>query len=183
MLKKLLPALILSFALLVLHVMPAEAACPEGTICVSGCEAVGQCVNNITCTRQGPNTIAPGREACGSAQLGGVKPPGAVYEFNILGTGNAEGIGIIAFLSKLLNLFFIICGLWTLFNFLYAGWLLVSAQADTKAQSEVKERLTMTVIGLVIISSAFIGAGLIGLVFFEDASFILEPTLRSALDG
>lgn len=150
-----------------------------------GCTAEGECISNKLCVRKtysgmpsGTYIVAPEGPGCGSSQVGGITPPNSIYVFNEYG---AE-IGLVAFLSKLLNFFALICGIWTLFNFLVSGWLLVTAQSDTKAQSQVKEKLTMTVMGLVIIASSYIAAALIGLIFFGDVTFILSPQLQSALE-
>jgi hypothetical protein len=170
-------------ALSVLFFVPTVAqaqSCPSNRTCSGGCTAVGQCVGNKRCVSvQG--VIYPGTVDCGSAQLGGVKPPPAITSFNFQ-TGSASGNGIILFLSRLINLFVIVCGIWTMFNFLYSGYILISSQSDTKNQSEIKDKLTMTAIGLAIIAGAYIIAGLIGLIFFGDAGYILNPQLVSALD-
>lgn len=172
--------LLLFFATLTLFAPSVKAQQTEG-----GCTQVGQCVGNKRCVVKpvpgapsGTTVITPQGGACGSSQIGGITPPGAVQNIN----GNLGGqIGIIVFLSKLINLFVIICGIWTLFNFLYSGYVLITSMGDVKAQSEVKDRVTMTAIGLAIIAGAYIIAGLIGLIFFGDATFILNPKLTSAL--
>lgn len=153
---------------------------------MGGCTTIGQCINNKKCVKDGNNIVYPNGGACGSSQIGGVAEPEAVRRLNLLSSvqGNdPNGIGIVLFLSKLINLFVIVCGIWTLFNFLYSGYVLITSMGDVKAQSEVKDRVTMTAIGLAIIAGAYIIAGLIGLIFFGDATFILNPKLTSALGG
>lgn len=157
-------------------------SCPTNFTCSGGCTSAGQCVGNKRCVSV-RGAIYPGSEDCGSAQLGGVTPPAAITSYNWNVTGGAKGIGIIVFLSRLIRLFTIVCGVWTMFNFLHSGYLLISYQSDTKAMQEVKDKLTMTAIGLAIIAGAYLTAGLVGLIFFGDASYILNPKLTSALDG
>ncbi len=166
--------------------LPREvmAACDPNYNCTGGCERLLQCVNNKRCVLDNDgNTIQPTGGACGSAQFGTVTPPRAITISNWVSTGgSSQGIGLIIFLSRLINLFVIICGIWTMFNFLYCGYLLITAQSDTKAQQEIREKLTMTVIGITIIAGAYILAGLIGLIFFGDAGYILNPTITGAVD-
>jgi uncharacterized membrane-anchored protein len=50
--------------------------------------------------------------------------------------------------------------------------------SDAGVTEKVKEKITMTVIGLAIIAGSYILAGLIGLVMFGDASFIISPKLQ-----
>ena len=177
---------ILAVLLITFFAVPSSAAAQE---MVGGCTSLGQCVSNKKCiestrvTWEGQvRVISPTGAGCGSSQIGGVTPPTSVRRFSAYYFGNFEGtIGLVSFMSILLNLFAVICGIWTMFNFLYSGWLLVTAQSDTKAQSEVKDRLTMTAIGLVIITSSYMVAGVIGLIFFKDPTYILNPTLQGAL--
>lgn len=151
---------------------------------LGGCTAVSQCINNKRCIEDGNGIVYPNGPECGSAQLGGVKPPASINRFNLWSSvqGNdPKAIGLLSFVSLLLRLFAIVCGIWTMFNFLMSGYTLISSQYDTKAQTEVKDKLTMTVIGLVIIVGAYTMAGLFGLIFFGDASAIINPKLQGAL--
>lgn len=158
-------------------------SCGNGYNCSGGCTQPGQCSNNKTCVIDyDKEELAPTGGDCGSSQIGGVTPPGKIATYNALAGGTStSGIGILMFASKLINLFAIICGIWSMFNFLYAGYTYIINQYDTKAQQEIKDRLTMTVIGLVIIVSAYMAAGLVGLIFFGDATFILQPKLQGAI--
>ncbi len=153
------------------------AACPTGVSCQNGCEYQGQCVNNKKCELV-QDVLYSGPIDCGSAQLGSVQPPGFISAYN----NQAQGNGLITFISRLVNFFVIICGMWTMYNFLYAGYVFISAQSDSKAMSTVRESITMTAIGLAIIAGAYLLAGLIGLIFFHDATFILNPKVTGAID-
>ncbi|MBP7768520.1 hypothetical protein KA082_01670 [Candidatus Woesebacteria bacterium] len=150
-----------------------------------GCTSVGQCVNNKRCETNtdtlGVQSVSPTGEACGSSQLGKVVLPDSIRKMNASASTNVRGIGIFVFINSLVRVFIIICGIWTLFNFLYSGYLLIAAQSDTKVYQEVKDKVTMTMIGLGIIAGAYMIAALIGLIFFGDAGFILNPQLQGAL--
>ena len=115
---------------------------------------------------------------CGAYMVGRVAPPAGVAERNFFDMNtNSAGIGILSFFSTLLRLFTIIAGIAVFLNFLYAGYTFISKAGDSKAFSEVQERLTFSVIGIVIIVAIYIIAAIIGLIFFGDAGFILQPNI------
>lgn len=151
-----------------------------------GCTAIGQCVNNKYCTTinngSGVNVVGPFGSACGSGQLGKVRPPSGYSQYLSYENGDYTDDGLVKFASRLMRIFIIICGIWTLFNFLMAGWTYISGMENPKAQQEVKDKLTMTVVGLVILTTSFTMAGLFGLIFFKDATFILSPVIKGAID-
>lgn len=152
-----------------------------------GCTAAGQCVNNKICQAvydpvSGAYFISASGADCGSYELGKVRPPLGTYQYYINSDGTAAPTGIVNFASRLMQIFVTVCGVWTLFNFLVAGWTFIAHMENPKAQQEVKDKLTMTVIGLIIIATSLTLAGIFGLIFFKDANFILAPTLKSALD-
>jgi len=151
----------------------------------NGCTAVGQCVLNKRCILQpvpgapsGTTVLTPQGADCGAAQLGGVALPNYVSFY----PGSNGSTGLITFISRLINLFVIICGMWSMFNFLFAGYTLISSQSDAKAMSTIRESLTMTAIGIAIIAGSYMLAGLIGLIFFGDASFLITPKITGAID-
>lgn len=99
------------------------------------------------------------------------KPPG-VENF-----GGAGEIGILVFLSNLLQLGTVIAGLWVLLNFILAGFEYISSQGDSGAHAKVREKITNSVIGLIIIAVAYTLVAVIGLILFGSASYFLNPTL------
>lgn len=153
---------------------------------LGGCFENRKCV--ITTGKRDDNnniefTVAPSTETnCNSSDIGAVTPPTGVKNFDLraqVGNGNSGGqnIGIIAFASNLLQLFAIIAGIWAMFNFFMAGYMYITAMSDAGVTEKVKDKITMTVIGLAIIAGSYIIAGLIGLVMFGDATFIINPKL------
>lgn len=121
---------------------------------------------------------------CSSKSVtGAVTPPKAIalWQNNLKGGNNPAKIGLINFLSMIIRLLAIIGGILAMVNFIIAGLTFISSAGSSDATSKVKDRLTYSVIGLGLIVFAFTGAGLIGLVFFGDASFILSPKLEGAL--
>ena len=148
----------------------------------SKCTYTGQCVDNMKCYSPcgGRCGVWVSNGPCGSAVVGGIKPPEGVLEYNtetMMQGGGGNSIGIFAFLSVALRLFTIICGLFMFFNFLWAGYALITRAGDSKAFSDVRERLQYALIGLVIIVAAYMISAIFGLLFFGDAGFILQPNI------
>jgi hypothetical protein len=173
--------LILAMMVVYLVVMPQTIRAADPSDCVRD----GQCVGNQRCKEVAANSgIFVFEGTCGSVIVGGVTAPEAIRNYNvaaILGGGTGS-IGILVFASRLIQLATVIAGIWVMANFIIAGYQYIVGFGDTNAHKAVRERLTWSVVGLVIIIAAYAGAGIIGLFFFGDASFILNPELSSALD-
>ncbi len=137
------------------------------------CTAPGECVDNQVCVEVQKGIYVKGPESCVSSQIGRVDLPYKGYN---------AGAGFISFLSNLVQVFVIVAGIIAMFNFALAGYIFITSGSDPAAVGKVREKLTWTVIGLVFIVASYMGAGLIGLIFFGDAGFILQPTLYSVLD-
>lgn len=110
----------------------------------------------------------------GESVLGTVSPPPGVSAYNA--AVGADGIGIILFMSTLIRIATIVAGIWVLFNFVTAGYDYITA-GDSKASQKVKEKLTASVIGLVIIVASYVVIAIFGLILFGDAGFFLNPQI------
>lgn len=102
-----------------------------------------------------------------------VAPPG-VELFNQ--NAGPSGIGLILFVSNLIQIATVIAGVLVFFNFIIAGYQFITA-GDGKAMEKVRGRITWSVIGLILIVASYTIAAVIGLLFFGDASFILNPEI------
>lgn len=105
--------------------------------------------------------------------FGRISPPPGVSNFG----GNDSGSGLIIFVSNIIRLATVVAGVWVLLNFVLAGYDYVVSNGDSGAHKKVNDRLTMSVIGLLIIATAYTSAALIGLLIFGDAGFILNPVI------
>lgn len=148
----------------------------------SKCTYIGQCVDNLKCYSPCGNScgvwVANG--PCGSAVIGGIQPPDGVIDYNLdaaMQGGGGNAIGIFVFLSVALRLFTVVAGLFMFFNFFIAGYTLIVSAGNSQKYTDVRERLTFGMIGLVIIVAAYMIAAMIGLLFFGDATFILQPDI------
>ncbi len=112
---------------------------------------------------------------------GGVNPPVALQNSN-QDTGDETNIGILVFVSKLFRVATIVAGFIIVGNFIFAGFIYLSSNGDVSAHTKVADKIMWSVVGLIIIISAYTIAGLVGLVFFNDAGFVFNPKLGSAVE-
>lgn len=115
-------------------------------------------------------------EAATTDVFGTIEPPPGVDKYNT--AAGAGGIGLILFFSNLIRFATVIAGIWVFVNFILAGWIYITSSGDTGAHKKVSEKLTMSVMGIMIIVGAYTVAALLGLVIFGDAKYILSPTLK-----
>ncbi len=162
------------------------ATCPSGYQCSGGCTAAGQCSGGRVCQEYSvgaSSIISRSSVTCGggegSSVFGGISMPG-IYKYNPGSQNTSESIGIVLFASRLLRIFTIVCGIWFMFNMIYAGYLFITSSGEAAVFNKFKESLLYSMIGLIIIATAYLIAGLIGAVFFGDAGFIIRPTLFQA---
>jgi thiamine transporter ThiT len=104
---------------------------------------------------------------------------------NIFGTialppGISKGVeqgGLVGLLTAVLRLMVVVAGIYALFNFVIAGYQFMNAGGDSKAVASAWARIWQSMIGIVIVASAFLFAALIGKIFFGSAEAILNPRL------
>lgn len=89
----------------------------------------------------------------------------------------AEQSGLIVFISNILQLLAVAAGLFAFFNLIIAGFTYISAGSDSKKTSEAWSRIYMSLIGLLLIVGSYAIAAIIGVVFFGDPGFILNPKI------
>lgn len=106
--------------------------------------------------------------------FGEVTVPQGVAEYNTA----AGGIGLLIFISRIVQLVFVVGGLVVVYNFISAGFIYLTSEGDSKAHEKVKNQVTYSVIGLVMLVLSFGFAGLLGALFFQDATFFLDPTIQ-----
>lgn len=144
------------------------------------CSYVDQCVNNKRCVMSANGTLVNLGADCGSSTIGGVSAPGGVNILNRqAGNGN---IGFLIFVSRIIRIVTIAAGTVIMLNFVRAGWMYILAGSETKATGEVKDLLTYSIAGIAIIALSYTIIGLIGLIFFGNAAYIIAPELVSIYD-
>lgn len=102
-------------------------------------------------------------------------PPGVdKYQQN-----SGADIGIFFFISRGIQIGTIIMGIWVFLNVLMAGYVYISSSGDAKAATKVKDILTMSAIGLMMIITSYTVAGVLGLVLFGDATYLINPQIEA----
>ncbi len=157
-------------------------------VSAQSCDAttVGQCLDNKKCIKTTETndegvpvtTYRLSGDCGGSAVIGRVTEPKGLAKFNWASETDSK-IGLISFFSILIKLASIIAGIWVMFNFIMAGWLYIASDGDAGAHAKVNEKLTYSIIGILIIVAAYTIAGILSLLLFGDALFILSPTVTT----
>lgn len=104
--------------------------------------------------------------------IGKISPPLATNpgSYDTLAKG-----GLTAFVGNIITLLITIAGIFTLVNFIMAGYLYLSSNGEPQKLTAAGNKMLQSLIGLAIISGAFIISGLIGYIFFKDATFLYSP--------
>lgn len=119
-----------------------------------------------------------------SSIFGTIEEPAGVSQFNQDArdaSGGTNNIGLLIFISNMIKLATAVAGLWVMFNFITAGFTYVTASGDKGAYDKIGTKLTLSVFGLVLIVGAYTIAGIIGLIIFGDATYIINPQIPSAI--
>jgi hypothetical protein len=110
--------------------------------------------------------------------FGVIDPPPGVAAFNQQNAAaGGKGIGLIPFVSNVIKVFTIIAGVLVFFNFIIAGYTYVTSPGDTSAQNKMRDQITNSVIGLVIIVASYTIIAILSLLIFGKADFILNPVI------
>ncbi len=106
--------------------------------------------------------------------FGEIEAPPGVTDYDAAAGGN---IGLVIFASRLIRLVTIAGGIFVLVNLLYAGWIYLSSMGNSDAHGKAVNTVVFSLLGLAIIVASYAIAGLVGLIFFGDATYILNPTI------
>ena len=85
--------------------------------------------------------------------------------------------GLAGLLSNIINFITVAAGLYALFNLVMAGLNFITSRGDPKGVDAAKQKIYMSIIGLVIIAASFLIAAILGKILFDDYGFILNPTI------
>jgi hypothetical protein len=105
-------------------------------------------------------------------------PPGTeAYNSAAGAAGAPEGFALLFFISTVIKVITVVAGVWVIFNVVRAGYLYLTESGKSSASEKVRNMLTMSLLGLLLIITAYSVAGIIGLLIFGDAGYIINPTL------
>lgn len=106
--------------------------------------------------------------------FGTIEPPIEIANLNTEAGGEAGG-GLFILLNRIFNLIGVVAGIFFLIQILLAGFAYISASGDQKKTEAAWAKIYQSIIGLLIVSSAFVLTAVIGKLLGIDN--ILEPTL------
>ena len=107
--------------------------------------------------------------------FGTIDAPQGVSELNA-NSGNSANIGLITFMSRLIQIATIVAGVIVFVNFILAGFTFITSDGNANTNEKVKNQITMSVVGLVLIVISYTIIAALSLLLFGDAGFILSPT-------
>jgi len=104
--------------------------------------------------------------------FGKASPPPGIDQYE---AGSVTGITLL--LSNILKLTIYGAGLFTLINLIVSGIQYIGSAGNPELLKQASSRIWISLLGLLIIAASFILAALIGIIFFKDAMFIIQPAL------
>lgn len=123
--------------------------------------------------------LPPAISAQGDSVFGQIEEPVGVAAYNSQAEG---GIGLLLFVSNAIKVISIVAGIWAMFNFIMAGFTYVTAAGDSGAMSKVGEKLSYSVMGLLLIVASYTIAGIVGLLVFGSATYIINPEIPTIIN-
>jgi hypothetical protein len=112
--------------------------------------------------------------------FGTIDAPPGVENFNNQAktqSGGTVNIGIIIFVSNMIKLATILAGILVFFNFILAGFTYITSPGDSSAQNKMRDQITYSVLGLVLIVAAYTIIAVLSLIIFGRADYILNPEI------
>lgn len=103
--------------------------------------------------------------------FGNIDPPIAIQKLETAGGG--KGNGIFVLLSTILKLAGTVAGIFFVIKIILAGFAYLSASGDEKKTTQAWNTIWQSIVGLLIVASAFVLAGVLGYLLNIE---ILNPT-------
>ena len=96
------------------------------------------------------------------------------------GTGYAANVasgGLVSIIDNLARFIIIIGGIWAFANVILAGFAYIQQGDQPEKLQQAHQRLTMSLIGLVLMIGSFVLAGIISYILYGNAATILSPII------
>ncbi|MEA3354933.1 MAG: hypothetical protein U9Q63_00395 [Patescibacteria group bacterium] len=91
------------------------------------------------------------------------------------GTVIDQGESIITFLNKIISLLYTVGGLLVLVNIISAGYKYITAEGEANKLEQAGNTILYSTYGLALIAASFIVAAIIGKLFFDDTTALIQP--------
>lgn len=125
--------------------------------------------------------VSSDQSAAAQSVFGPIDAPAGVAELNADERAGESGIGLLIFISNMIKVVSIVAGVWVMFNFVTAGFTYITSAGDSGAYSKIGEKLSYSVTGLLLIVASYTIAGIIGLIIFGNATYIINPEIPTAI--
>lgn len=109
------------------------------------------------------------------SQFGAIADPFAKLGSSL--AGSKCGSGLITLSNGLLKTAIVLAGLYTLWNFIAAGYGFMSAGDDAKAVTKAFAKFTQSLLGLLFVAGSFVLAAIFGYLILGDAMAFISPTI------
>ena len=114
-----------------------------------------------------------------------------LYLFSLFGTftppyngyNNFAGGGLGAFIANIIKLIIVVAGLFTVFNFIFAGFSYLSAGGDSKKVALASAKIWQSIIGLIIVVAAFVIGAIVSNIIFGDPARIFQLNIEGPVGG
>lgn len=83
-------------------------------------------------------------------------------------------LGPTAFLNAVINLIIVLAGIFTILNFVLAGYGYLSAGGNPQKITDAGNKILQSLVGLIIVAASFIIAAIIGKVLFNNPTALLS---------
>lgn len=104
--------------------------------------------------------------------FGQINPPRELAAYN-----SVSGSGLFIFINILIKLLMVLAGLFSVFQFLAAGYGFIAAGGDTQKVAAAWAKIWQSLLGLVVVASSLVLAGAAGQVIFGNWNALLSPTI------
>ena len=93
------------------------------------------------------------------------------------GTAIDVNTGLPLLISNIIRTIIAFAGVFALFNLITAGLAWITSGGDPKGVESARQKIYMSIVGLVIIAASFLFAAIISQLLFGDYSLIFQPTI------
>lgn len=100
--------------------------------------------------------------------FGTIAPPPGVSVYG----GTLSGLPV--FLTVILRTLVMIASIYSLLNFIFAGYTFLSGAGDPKKIQDAWAKIWQTIIGLVVVAGSFLLAAILGWLIFQDPYALLR---------
>ena len=95
-------------------------------------------------------------------------------QYSSLGSSN---LGLVSLVNNLLGLITAVAGVFTVVNFIIAGYLYLSSNGVPQKITDAGNKVLQTTIGIGIVAIAYVIAAIVGKLLFNDPMILLKPTI------